>query len=56
MINKLKEWYKLLTADGVNSKKLVREEIKKEIKRLENEASIKTNRRDTRGANGDISN
>lgn len=45
MLNKLKEWYKLLAADGVNSKKAVREEILKEIKRLENETSTKGNRR-----------
>ena len=44
MINKLIKWYNLLNTDGVNSKKTVREEILKEIKRLENETSIKGNR------------
>lgn len=44
MLKKLKEWYKLLGTDGVNSKKTVREKILEEIRRLENEASTKGNR------------
>ena len=44
MIEKLKKWHKLLSIDGINTKQVVKKEIEKELKRLENETSVKSDR------------